>query len=415
MIRSRTYDTNIVCLWSDTVSQTLEDELSRVIVQACNDQEISGILILFSQAHANGDDLIKSTSHALISAGLTSKEDLLSPTPTVTICGCSTSGEVTPEGFSNGSIVVLLFPKKHFTFAAMLINEVNSCGIDDIAEKSRAHLHQFQSTYKPKFDHVFSMLLIDGLTYSEEAVTSALHRGLGDIPIIGGSAGDDLQFVGTTQLLQNQAYTNSAVVILVECRIPFLLFNEHNLIPTEHKLVVTDADPDKRLVREFNAEPAAVAYARAIGLDPSELTPMSFASHTVVVRVGGEYHCRAIQKVNQDYSLSFFCAIDNGLVLTVARSEGMVRSTKEAIDRFEHHLGQLSVIIGFDCIYRRLDAQHRNATERIETLYTNKNFVGFNSYGEQFHSMHVNQTFTGIAIGQLPNTTVASLTNEDDA
>ncbi len=391
------------------------NEFSAAIVKACTERSVSGILIFFSQQDVNGEAFIQSTTDALIQAGLTTEDDLNSSAPSLTVCGCSTTGEVTPDGFSNGSTVVLLLPAEHFTLSAMKIDKISHCGMDDIADKARTHLQKFHQHYAPNVDHVFSMLLIDGLTYSEEAVTSALYRGLGDIPIIGGSAGDDLQFKGTTQLLQTHAYTDAAVIILMECRIPFLLFNEHNLIPTEHKLVVTDAEPEKRLVKEFNAQPAAVAYAQAIGLDPHELTPMSFASHTVVVRVGGEYHCRAIQKVNPDYSLSFFCAIDNGLVLTVARSEGMVRSTKEAIDRFEHHLGDLSVIIGFDCVYRRLDAQHRNATGRIETLYTNKNFVGFNSYGEQYHSMHVNQTFTGVAIGQVPTSNEPSYIGDENA
>jgi len=356
--------------------------------------------VFFSQSDLSGQAFLTSLTDELAAKGIIDREDLSDPNASLTICGCSTSGEVNPDGFSNQSTLVLLLPAAHFTLSAMLIDEVNNCGMDDIADSARSHLQRFHQQHEPEPEHVFTMLLIDGLTYSEEAVTSALHRGLGDIPIIGGSAGDDLQFKGTTQLLQEKAYTNAAVVVLIECRIPFLLFNEHNLIPTEHKLVVTDADPEMRLVREFNAEPAAVAYARAIGLEPHELTPMSFASHTVVVRVGGEYHCRAIKQVNEDLSISFFCAIDNGLVLTVARSEGMVRSTRDAIDRFEHHLGSVSMMIGFDCIYRRLDAQYRNATARIESLYTNKNFVGFNSYGEQYHSMHVNQTFTGVAFAK---------------
>jgi len=402
MIRTRQYDNEVIGLWSDNVEPTPVQELSDAVIEQCRAHSIGGVLIFFSQNDLSGEKFVQSLSESLIQQQLISESDLLGPNPSMVICGCSTSGEVTPDGFSNQSTLVLLLPAEHFTLSAMLIDEISTSGMDDIADRARDHLHHFQTTYAPKPEQVFTTLLIDGLTYSEEAVTSSLHRGLGDIPIIGGSAGDDLQFTGTTQLLQNKAYTNSAVVVLTECRLPFMLFNEHNLIPTEHKLVVTDADPDKRLVREFNAEPAAVAYAKAIGLAPDELTPMSFASHTVVVRVGGEYHCRAIQKMNPDLSLTFFCAIDTGLVLTVARSEGMVRSTRDAIDRFEHHLGSVSMMIGFDCIYRRLDAQHRNATGRIETLYTNKNFVGFNSYGEQYHSMHVNQTFTGVAFGKRP-------------
>jgi hypothetical protein len=30
------------------------------------------------------------------------------------------------------------------------------------------------------------------------------------------------------------------------------------------------------------------------------------------------------------------------------------------------------------------------------------NCIGFSSYGEQYHGFHVNQTFTGLAIGTEP-------------
>ena len=134
-------------------------------------------------------------------------------------------------------------------------------------------------------------------------------------------------------------------------------------------------------------------------MDPEDLDASSFASYSVIVQFGGQHYCRSIQQLNEDQSLTFFCAIDNGLVLTVARSEGMVASSRAAIEKLEEQIGQIDIMFGFDCIYRKLDARHRQTTHRIASLYREKNFVGFNTYGEQFNSMHINQTFTGIAIG----------------
>lgn len=146
--------------------------------------------------------------------------------------------------------------------------------------------------------------------------------------------------------------------------------------------------------------PAAIEYANAVGLDPDSLTPNSFASHPVVVRVGGEYYCRSIQKCEDDHSLSFFCAIDNGIVLTIAKPTGMVKSTRNAIEELRSSLGELDMILGFDCILRRLDARNRGNFDEISALYAQANVVGFGTYGEQFNSMHINQTFTGIAFGK---------------
>lgn len=48
--------------------------------------------------------------------------------------------------------------------------------------------------------------------------------------------------------------------------------------------------------------------------------PEIFANHPLVVRVGGTNFVRSIQKANEDGSLTFYCAIDEGIVL--ARAQG---------------------------------------------------------------------------------------------
>ena len=49
--------------------------------------------------------------------------------------------------------------------------------------------------------HLFAISLIDGLSYAEEPVTVAIDRGLDGIPLVGGSAGDNLEFKTTRQNL----------------------------------------------------------------------------------------------------------------------------------------------------------------------------------------------------------------------
>jgi hypothetical protein len=38
-------------------------------------------------------------------------------------------------------------------------------------------------------------------------------------------------------------------------------------------------------------------------------------------------------------------------------------------------------------------------TDRVGHVFLQNNTVGFNTYGEQFHGVHINQTLVGIAIG----------------
>ncbi len=320
--------------------------------------------------------------------------------PGLAHAGCSTAGEITPQGLEDGHMLAMLFPSSSFTVAGALVERVSSSGMDRITGEVEALRRSLRADMDGETGgNVFALCLIDGLSYAEEAVTSAIHWGLDDIPLIGGSAGDDLKFE-TTRLISNGRVTSdSAIIVLVATTIPFHVFKTDNFVPTGEKLVVTASDPDHRVVREFNAGPAAQEYAASVGIVPQSLTPMSFASHPVVVKVGGEYYCRSIQKMNPDGSLSFFCAIDDGVVLSIAQPMGMVESTRAALKQAEDRLGGIDMILGFDCVLRRLDARNRQVFREISELYRANRVIGFGTYGEQYRSMHLNQTFTGIAFG----------------
>jgi len=103
--------------------------------------------------------------------------------------------------------------------------------------------------------------------------------------------------------------------------------------------------------------------------------------------------------VNEDESIKFACAIDEGIVLTVARGLDMVSDLEKTFAAVRARIGPPSLILGCDCILRFLEAQELGIQQRIGDLMIENNVVGFATYGEQFNSMHVNQTFTGVALG----------------
>jgi hypothetical protein len=320
--------------------------------------------------------------------------------PELRHAGCTSAGELLPSGISDGEALAILLPRERFTIVSAMIGNIRSTSMDDIAatvERLKRELAD-RTADRPGLGR-FALCLIDGMSFAEEAVTAAFHWALDDIPLIGGSAGDDLRFETTTLLHNGHVASNSAVILLAATDLPFQVFKTDNFEPTGEKLVVTASDPDRRIVHEFNAGKAAEEFASAVGILPDQLTPMSFASHPVVVRVGGEYYCRSIQKVNADGSLSFFCAIDDGIVLSIAQPRGMVESTRSALRDIRERLGGIDVVLGFDCVLRRLDARNRQLFRDMSELYRANNVIGFGTYGEQYRSMHLNQTLTGIAFG----------------
>ena len=318
--------------------------------------------------------------------------------PSTEVSGCSTSGEITPHGMMQGGIVAVAFPRKGFRVAAEVIADVDRSGVEQANELARRMKLRFAGAQSMR-DRVFALLLVDGLSNSEENLIAAVHWAMDDVQLIGGSAGDDLAFRETSLIHKGRIIQHAALLILIETDYPFEVFKTQNFEPTGTKLVVTSADTERRIVHELNAEPAAQEYAAAIGLLPHDLGPFSFASYPLVVRVGGDYYCRSIRNMNPDGSLSFFCAIDEGIVLTVARGVDLIENLEGAFGEIRREIGEPELVLGCDCILRSLECDQRGVKERVGDLMVENNVIGFATYGEQFNAMHVNQTFTGVAIG----------------
>lgn len=318
--------------------------------------------------------------------------------PGTEISGCSTSGEITPVGMMQGGIVAIAFPYRGFRVLAEAIYSVDQAGVEHASELARRLKARFGSGH-PMRERVFGLMLVDGLSNAEETLIAAVHWAMDDVQLVGGSAGDDLAFRETSLIHKGRVLQRAALLIMIESEFPFRVFKSQNFEPTGAKLVVTAADTERRIVYELNAEPAAQEYAAAIGLLPNDLGPFSFASYPLVVRVGGDYYCRSIRNMNPDGSLTFFCAIDEGLVFTVANPQEMTLATERTLQGIEASLGSIDTVLGFDCILRRLDAENRQVRHQLADIYQRYHVVGFHTYGEQFNAMHLNQTLTGIAFG----------------
>ncbi|MDE2362620.1 MAG: FIST C-terminal domain-containing protein [Hyphomicrobiales bacterium] len=314
---------------------------------------------------------------------------------------CSTAGEIGPDGYAENSIVVVALPADGFHASTLAIEDLSGIEFADVVRRVERLRQDHDAAPPPGFENAegFALSFIDGLSRREELFVSAMHRALEHLPILGGSTGDDLEFRRTWCITGGRVLSDAGVLALVRTRHRFSAFRHDNFEPTDVRLVVTECDQEARTVRELNAAPAAREYADSIGVDASQLDSMSFASHPVVVKVGGEYYCRSIGHANPDGSLTFFCAMETGVVLTMSRSRHLVESAHAAFKSVTNEIGGADFVLGFDCALRRLDAENRQLKRELSDVYRDYGVIGFNTYGEQFGAMHLNQTFTGLAIG----------------
>lgn len=321
--------------------------------------------------------------------------------PDTRLAGCTTAGELTPRGYDQGTITALGFDRNLFAIEVGLVEELDDFKlthaqrlVDTLIADCRT------SRVAPIKGHTFALTLLDGLSSQEEQVLVTLDSALGSIPHFGGSAGDDIHLTGTHVYYDGAFRTQAAVVVMVNTPLDFEVFTTHHMQSLDEKLIVTEADPATRTVYELNAEPAALEYARLLGLDPDELDFSTFALNPLAVRIGQEYFVRSIQKVNPDLSLTFYCAVENGIVLTAMRPDGMLNNLGQRFDSIESTMGEPLITIGCDCFLRRLEAEFTGREQETSEFLMKHNVVGFNTYGEQFDGMHINQTFTGVVIGR---------------
>lgn len=319
------------------------------------------------------------------------------------VVGCTTAGQLGPGGFHAVGITAVAFDAAELSLESFRIDGVAGLaaqGVRAFAEdagvaafaRAGAAVHDRRSA--------FALLLIDGLSRAEEVAIAALYRSLGKLPIIGGSAGDDLRFERTHVYHDGAFRTDVAVVALLRTDRPIRVVKFQDLVPTPGRVVVTDADEGARRVHGINGVVAADAYAAALGVAPGSLTAELVARHPLMLCIGDTWYVRSARDIHADGSISFYCAIAEGLVLSVGRAVDPVEVVRGALEQARRELGQLDLLIGFDCVLRHRQLKAHGLVGAVGDLLDEARAVGFNTYGEQHDAVHVNQTFTGVAIGE---------------
>ncbi|HCM28889.1 MAG: FIST domain containing protein [Treponema sp. GWB1_62_6] len=318
----------------------------------------------------------------------------------VPVVGCTSAGEIGPSGYRDRSLSGISFPASTFTAVIASMDDLANFNITEGQAAGHALLQELRKRAPDAGpDDSFAFLLIDGLSVREEQAARAFQNGIGKIRLFGGSAGDDVQFKSTWVFHDGAFHPNASALILVNTSLPFKIFRTQHFVCEEERLVVTEADAARRIVKEINGLPAAAEYARLVGVAVEDLSPSLFANSPVVVVVDGTDYVRSIQKMNEDGSLTFFSAIDEGLVFRVARGVDLLENLNRAFADLRKDIGPPQLTIACDCILRNLEITQRGLKESVGNIMRENNAVGFSTYGEQIDGVHVNQTLTGIAIG----------------
>lgn len=310
--------------------------------------------------------------------------------PQAAVIGCTTAGEISGTRMLNESISAVLLDQATVGRVACAVVEDLS-GALRIAEAFAELERQLGAPIASlPIDKYAGIVLADGLSGAEEALMEKIGDRT-DIFFIGGSAGDDLQFRRTHVMAKGQASTNAAVLLLLELKNGFDIVKTQSFRCMGKTLLATKVEEPRRLVLEFDGEPALQAYAKALGVSP-DAAPREFMKHPLGLMADGDPFVRSPQHV-EGSGIVFYCQIKEGMELEVLEATDLVAHTKSAIEARKANGASIAGIIDFQCILRTLQLREEKRCEQYGAIFAGIPTAGFSTYGEAYLG-HMNQTST---------------------
>lgn len=257
---------------------------------------------------------------------------------------------------------------------------------------------QFQGE-QIKADEYLGLVLLDGLGLGEHVMKELTSADYISFPFVGGAAADELTFTETRILLNEIESADAAGVVILKMKVPFFYGHFVHYIPTDKQMLVTQAEPDQRVIWEFDGQPAAQVYANLLGLkDVKELTHIHFSNNPFGVVIDKDLYARSPNAVVDGKGLRFYCWVEAGTYLTLLEKGDIIGNTKKGIKKVGFYLDNIQGAFLFNCVLRYLELKEDNKMDEFNSLFKDFPFIGFNTYGEELFTHH-NQTLTAVFFG----------------
>ena len=323
------------------------------------------------------------------------------------VIGAATGRIISANGFEASGISGFHLPAGRFESADTVFDDVASMGLPELRTRVRELRLELDRGPGGSLTHRFALLLVDAESRCEERLAGVLGMELNGVPLIGGSAGDLYlnplgHPPGSTRLLyQGSAKRDAAIFCIVASASPVVAYCHNHYIHSDKKFVITDADPARRLVREIDGRPALDVYTAACGFRKPTRESRDFAPFPLMIRIGGHYYPRGMQRIYPDGALEFACALEPGLVVALGKPANMIASLDGLFATMRAQIGAPELVIGFDCAARTAYMEREGLTHGIEALLRPNAVTGFASLGEQFNTIHANNSFTCLGVAAL--------------
>jgi signal transduction histidine kinase/CheY-like chemotaxis protein/HPt (histidine-containing phosphotransfer) domain-containing protein len=251
-------------------------------------------------------------------------------------------------------------------------------------------------------DEYLGLIFFDGLCLGELIMKEfCLDQDL-NMAFVGGAAADELTFTKTMVSLGNRLSSDGLVAVILKMKIPFFFNHYVHCVPTNISFNITRVEAAKRIAWEINGEPAALVYARQIGVkDVSQLDAAVFSRHPLGLKFGDSIYVRSPNAVIDGKGLQFYCYIEAGARAYILRQGDIIAHTEKSFADVNQFLPGIQGGLLFNCVLRYLELKELNKINTFNNIFNKCPMIGFNTYGEELFTHH-NQTLTAVFFGTLP-------------
>ncbi len=333
------------------------------------------IVWVFASIHYDQKELLKGVTSVL---------------PETMMVGCTTDGEISNNGLTVESVVLLGMASDQVSFYPAMISEISKNSFE-----AGARLAEQFKEFKTEYIQIFS----DGLTGNGSEIIKGIQSVLGKtVKIAGGTAGDGSLFQKTYQYFNGQVATDALIGVAFEGDFRYGTGVQSGWTTIGVAKQVTKAE--KNVVAELDGKSALEVYEKFLGPHASLLPavgveyPLGLLGPSGDVQQDGYFLCRATMGVDREKgTITFAGDIPQGASVKMTMgSEGDIldavkKATSQALDRLKN--GGMVVkpcaVFFYSCMARKivLGSKTNDEITAIKNIVGEDiPIIGFYTYGE---------------------------------
>ncbi len=215
-----------------------------------------------------------------------------------------------------------------------------------------------------------------------------------DIPIFGASAGAGENQKTTYVALNGEVFTEACVYVIIKnLNGAIHLYRENMFTLTNHILVATDVDCDKRTVYEYDNKPAAEVVANALKVPVSELAEHLW-KYPIGRMEGDNVYITDSDSVMPDGSISYFARIYSHTKLAILEPEDTDTVWERTASEVRRDVKNPAFTLVVNCLSRAKSFLEKDRFDDFAAKLASECgiYFGVSGYGEQMDYEHLNRT-----------------------